>query len=242
MTRVRLNKFLSTATALSRRAADRAIVAGEIRINGKVVSALGTQVDPRSDRIEWQGQQLRALQERIYLAFYKPRHVLVTKSDPRGRATIWERLDAYRDVCDAVGRLDFESEGLLLITNDGTLIHHLTHPSREVPKTYHVKVRGIPTPETVAKLAAGMVLDKIRYKPEWVKLLRSTDHNGWLEMILHEGKYREIRQMCDAIGYPVLKLKRVAVGPVRLGDLKPGKTRKLRPKEITALRTNRPIR
>lgn len=171
-----------------------------------------------------------------YLALYKPRHMLVTKADPRGRATIWEKLARYRDHCNAVGRLDFESEGLLLITDDGALLHRLTHPRYAVRKRYHVKVQGLPTTAILAKLAKGMTVAGVTYQPIPVQRLRHTEHNAWLEFTLHEGKYREIRTLCETVGHPVLKLKRIAVGPIQLGALRPGSVRKLRPREIAALR------
>ncbi|MBI4365794.1 MAG: rRNA pseudouridine synthase [Deltaproteobacteria bacterium] len=237
MTTIRLNKFLAQVTPLSRRAADRAIAVGEIAVDGRVVTALGARIDPRRDRVAWKGRSLRrGSSAPIYLAFYKPRNTLVTKSDPRGRPTIWDRLARYRDRCDAVGRLDFASEGLLLITDDGAWIARLTHPRYAVPKAYHVKVRGAPSPAAIERMAGGVTLAGERLQPLAVRALSRTGANTWLEICLSEGKYREIRRLCETMGHPVAKLRRVAVGPIRLGRLKVGEVRRLHPREIAALR------
>ncbi|MBI2346326.1 MAG: rRNA pseudouridine synthase [Deltaproteobacteria bacterium] len=232
---VRLNTFLARATALSRRAADRAIAAGEVEVNGRRVDALGLKVDPKCDRVLWHGKQVMPTREKICLAFYKPRHVVVTKSDPQGRPTIWRWLEPYAAECNAAGRLDYESEGLLLITNDGMLIERLTHPRFGVAKRYHVKVDGIPDDAKLARLTRGARVAGVIYQPVDIRRLRSTEENGWLEMTLTEGKYREIRALCAAIGHLVLKLRRVAVGPIKLGTLRPGQARKLRSNEIAEL-------
>lgn len=237
--RIRVNKFLAQTTPLSRRAADRAVAAGEVAVNGRVVKALGTTIDAFADRVTWHGAPVRvprATGPHRYLAYYKPRNTLVTKVDPQGRATIWDRLARYRDHCNAAGRLDYESEGLLVITNDGALLARLTHPRFGVAKQYHVKVAGSPEAVALERLRRGMRVHGVLYQPVTISPLRSTAGNMWLALTLTEGRYREIRTLCAAIGHPVLKLKRIAVGPIHLGALRPGQVRRLMPREVDALR------
>lgn len=233
---MRLNQYLAKTTPLSRRAADQAIAKGEVTINGKVVSALGTQVQSRRDRVAWRGERLFLTPEYEYHIFYKPKQTMVTKSDPQGRATIWQRLPQRAQVLNAVGRLDYDTEGLLLLTDDGELLYRLTHPRFAVAKVYEVKVQGQITPAALVRLQAGLDTADERLEAVAIQRRHDTARNSWLRMTLHSGKYRQVRRMCEQVGYPVLKLKRIVFGPLHLRDLPPGRSRRLAPAEVRALR------
>lgn len=233
---IRLNKFLAQATKLSRRAAELAIARGDVQVNGRVVTAMGILVERRKDRVRFQGRLLRETIPYEYLAFHKPRQMISTKSDPQGRKTIWDRLPERYAPLNLVGRLDADSEGLVLLTNDGALVESMTHPRNEVPKIYQVKVEGCPTGGELRRLVGGLVDRGEHLRAEQVKIKLSADTNRWLELVLHEGKYREVRRMCALIGHPVLRLRRTAIGPVSLGRLAVNKWRRLRPAEISALK------
>lgn len=233
---VRLQKLIAEATDLSRRAAERAIAAGEVKVNGRIVKTLGTKVYPDRDRVSLRDQLLqRPSKKRIYLAYYKTKNTIVSKYDPEGRITIWDKLKDLKWDLNSAGRLDYDSEGLLILTNDGGLINHLTHPSHEIWKTYEAKIKGMPRDADLAKLREGVNFDGISYLPSVVKILRQDGRNTWLQIQIREGKNRQVRKMCAAIGYDVLKLKRVAIGNVWLKDLKPGAWRRLTIGEIKNL-------
>jgi len=228
--------MIALTTDLSRRAAEISIASGEVAVNGTVVTMMGTSVDIVTDRVCLRGRPLRLPERFLYLAFYKPRRVLVTKRDPQGRHTIWEYLEKWKTQMNSAGRLDYDSEGLLLVTNDGMMLNALTHPRHELVKIYVVKVRGEPTADVIDRLKTGVKLPDGETLPARVKVLKTVEKNAWLEVAIKEGRNRQIRRMCDAIGHPVLKLKRVAVGPVRLGEMRPGEWRFLSQKEISELR------
>ncbi len=232
---LRLHKFLAQTTTLSRRAAEVAIASGEVRVNGKIITAMGVSVTPGKDVVEWRGQSVSGRVDLVYFAFYKPKQCIVTKSDPQGRRRIWDILSERRAGLNAVGRLDYDSEGLLLLTNDGNFANALSHPKHHVAKIYQVKVSGHPDDAAIARLLAGLREEGEILEAKSVRTLPGTDRNAWLEIALHSGKYRQVRRMCEMIGHSVLKLKRVAIGSVRLGELAPGKTRKLKPSELRAL-------
>jgi len=233
--RMRLQKMIALATDLSRRAAEEAIAKGEVTVNGKTVTVMGTQVDSATDKVCLKGKPLGLPHRFHYLAFYKPRRVLVTKSDPEGRRTIWYYLETWKERLNSVGRLDYESEGLLLLTNDGTMLNALTHPRHEIEKVYVVKVKGEPPKEVVEKLTNGVELEDGITLPAKVKVVRKAEANTWIEIHIREGRYRQIRRMCEAVGFPALKLKRVSIGPIRLGQMNAGEWRFLGQKEVGQL-------
>ncbi len=234
-TKMRLNKLIAQASELSRRAADEAIAAGAVSVNGAVVTVVGTTVDPRHDRVKLNGRLLQIDTGAAYIAFHKPRGYLVTKSDPKGRSTIWDILTKYRDRMNAVGRLDYDSEGLLLITNDGDFLYRLTHPKHEIGKLYQVKVRGEATEAAVSALAKGVDLKEGRTAPARVRVAKMEEGSTWLEIEIHEGRNRQIRRMCEAVDLPVIRLRRVAIGPLKLGRLKRGEWRMLKGFEVKKL-------
>jgi pseudouridine synthase len=232
----RLQKVLAHAGVASRRAAERLIVEGRVTVNGRVVTELGTRVDPARDAVKVDGTRLRAVSRiRTHLLLHKPRGYVTTLSDPQGRPTIRDLIGGVKSRVYPVGRLDFHSEGLLLLTDDGELARDLMDPRRRVPKTYHVKVRGKPDAASLERLRRGVLLDGRRTRPASVKTLRPGE-NPWLEMTIVEGRNRQIRRMCLAVGHRVVKLRRVRFGPLELGRLGPGEHRPLTGDEVERLR------
>jgi pseudouridine synthase len=200
-----------------------------------VATKVGVTIDPHSDRVSLRGRPLRPPREHFYVLFHKPRGYLVTKRDPHGRPTIWKLLGQYEKQVNAVGRLDFDSEGLLLLTNDGEFLHRMTHPRHELWKRYRVKVSGDPSDEALERLRKGIKLTDGKTLPAKVELEKRERGSAWLEIRLREGRKRQIRRMCKAVGHPVVALRRVGVGPIKLGRLKAGEWRKLRNSEVRAL-------
>lgn len=232
---MRLARMIALASELSRRAAEKAISSGQVMVNGKVISALGTKVDPVADRVCLRGRPLRIKAEQHYLAFYKPRNILVTKRDPKGRHTIWDHLKEWKASLNSVGRLDFDSEGLLLLTDDGDFLNALTHPRHGVWKVYHVRVKGVPCAAGLGCLRDGVALEDGRTLPARVKRIDRGDPNALIEIGIREGRNRQVRRMFARIGCPVTRLKRVAIGSIKLGRLRPGRWRHLRQDEVSEL-------
>lgn len=231
----RLQKILAEAGVASRREAERMIVNGRVRVNGVLVRELGTKADAAKDEITVDGKPLRAAQKKIYLAFHKPVNVMVTRKDPEGRPTVFDYLKGISERVNYVGRLDFDSEGLLLLTNDGELLARLTHPRYEVPKTYHVKIAGRVAPESLLRISQGLDVGDFVAQPSRARILKENPHNSWVEIVLREGRNREVRKIFEALGHKTLRLIRVAVGPVKLSELAAGRWRELSRKEIAAL-------
>jgi 23S rRNA pseudouridine2605 synthase len=204
-------------------------------VNGQLVTQLGTKANRRTDRITIDGRLLKPTDEPLYILLHKPVNVVTTLSDPEGRPTVRHYLPEVRARVYPVGRLDFHSSGLLLLTNDGELALRLTHPRYGIRKTYHVKVKGTPTSETLAQLAAGVRLEEGPTAPAQVRVLRRGEGKTWLEITIGEGRKREIRRMCERVGHQVEKLARVALGPLTLGKLVPGQHRMLTPREVFGL-------
>ena len=222
-TRVRLNKLIADSGLASRRAADRIIEEGRVQINGRKVFELGIKVDPRQDRIIVDGKALKTKGELIYAILHKPTGVLTTMEDPLDRPTIKDFLGDMPQRLFPVGRLDWDSEGLLLLTNDGDYANRIMHPKEEVTKTYLVKVDGHPPQEKINKLLKGVTIEGGKVAARSVeKIKRGKDKYAWLKIVITEGKNRQIRQMFEKIGFDVLKLQRVAIGRLRLGAVKRG--------------------
>ena len=229
----RLQKILARATDLSRRSAEEAIEKGLVKVNGRVVTKLGTKADAELDRISYLGKPVRPIRQKIYIVFNKPRNIIVSKKDPEGRETIWDRLHPeMKDVLNSAGRLDYDSEGLLILTNDGDLIYKLTHPSKEVFKTYFVKVKGKVEDEKMAKLRNGIRLEDGMTEPARINFLRMADSNACYEISIREGRNRQVRRMFLAVGHAVQRLRRTEMGEIRLGTLKVGEWRYLNKKEL----------
>jgi 23S rRNA pseudouridine2605 synthase len=206
-----------------------------VTVNGHVVRELGTRADPKRDRITVDGRPVRSAEQPVYLLLNKPTGVVTTLADPQGRPTIADLLRGVRQRVFPVGRLDFNTQGLLLLTNDGELALRLTHPRYGVFKTYHAKVRGRPDAEALQRLRAGVRLDEGTTGPAKVRVVEEAEKKVWLEISITEGKKHEVRRMCEAVGHPVEKLTRIALGPLKLGKLPPGKLRELTEAEVMKL-------
>jgi len=234
---MRLQKFLSRAGVSSRRAAEELMIQGRVRVNGIPAVELGLQVDPESDRVEVDGRPVRIEGPR-WILLHKPAGVLTTRSDPQGRRTVYDHLDPRDRALPYVGRLDQDTEGLLLFSNEGDLVHSLLHPSSQIPREYRVMVGGVPDPEVLDRLREGVELEDgiaRAHDLRFVKVLEG-GKGAVLEIVITEGRKREVRRMFDAIGHSVRQLSRVRFGPLRLTGVAPGEWRELRPEEVKALR------
>lgn len=232
----RLQKILSHAGVASRRKAEEMILAGRIKVNGKVVRELGTEADIRKDRIEADGKPVRPERLRYFL-FFKPDRVITSVSDPQGRRTVLDFFPKVKERIFPVGRLDYHTEGLLIMTNDGALDYRLTHPSREVPKTYEVTVRGNFSEELAAKMEKGVQLDDGKTAPCEITVREYDEvrNRTYLTITIHEGKNREIRRMMEKFHYPVFALKRVKYAFLTLDGVTKGKYRPLSESEVAKL-------
>lgn len=232
---VRLQKILAEFGISSRRKAEELIREGRVLVNG-IVAVVGMKADPLKDHIKVDGRLLKGPPQKIYLMMNKPRGVVTSTYDPQGRPTIKDFLKPIRQRVYPVGRLDYDSEGLLILTNDGEFAYNILHPSKEIPKTYLIKVKGIIEESGIDKLKKGIKLDGVSTAPAKVKKVRLTDENSWLQIIIHEGRKRQIRRMLEKIGHPVLRLKRISIGNLRLGDLSTGRLRHISADEIKRLK------
>ena len=238
----RLQKIISSAGIASRRSAETLIGQGRVSINGRTVTELGTKADPAADDIRVDGRRVKPATRNRYILLNKPRGYITSRSDPQRRPTVLDllRKGGIREYVYPVGRLDYDSEGLLLLTSDGDLAARLTHPRHEVPREYDVQVRGVPDGHDVERLERGLMLEGRRTSPAAVKLRKVIEKAGGsqavLSLTIHEGRNRQVRKMCDAIGHPVVRLRRVRIGPITDARLKPGEFRELTPREVAALK------
>lgn len=232
---VRLQKVLAAAGIASRRGAELLIDEGRVEVNGKVVATQGMRVDPERDHIRVDGSRIPPARHHAYLVLNKPRGVVSTMDDPEGRATLADYLPRRKDRLFHVGRLDTDTEGLILLTNDGDFAHRLAHPSYEVRKTYLADVVGNLDNKTLKRIEKGVTLEDGPVRPDKVKLVSRTDTRSLVQITLHEGRNRIVRRLMDAVGHPVDRLSRVAIGPVRVGQLKVGETRELTRDELGQL-------
>lgn len=235
---IRLNKFLSQAGVTSRREADRLIAEGRVTVNGEVILTLGCRIDEGKDKVEVDGKRVKKDETPVYVMLNKPPGYLVSLKDPFGRPTIKDLLSSVKSRIFPVGRLDYQSEGLLLLTNDGELAFRLTHPRFRIKKVYLVKIRGIPDASKLSRLERGIYLDGRRTAPAKVKPLKVTSKESLLRVEIHEGWKREVRRMFEAIGHGVLGLQRIRFGGLSLGKLKSGRWRSLTPQEIGKLKSH----
>jgi 23S rRNA pseudouridine2605 synthase len=236
----RLQKILARAGVASRRAAEEMMVQGRVTVNGEHVKELGTRADASKDDIRVDGVRVRAAVEPVYLLLYKPKGVITTKKDPGGRPTVMDLVPKIPGLFP-VGRLDVGTEGLLIMTNDGAFAQRVSHPSYEVERVYHAKVRGVPTPETMERLRKGLRVDGEQLAVDRVRIIEA-ENNSWVEVTLHEGKHHEVRRLLEAVGHPVSKLRRVSIGPVTARGLQAGQFRDLAPREIALLSKKRDSR
>ena len=228
----RLQKILSQAGIASRRASETLMLEGRVSVNGKTVMELGTKADPARDDIRVDGSRIKKAQQHIYLLMNKPRGYVTTRSDPHKRKTVLDLLKGVREYIYPVGRLDYETEGLLILTNDGELAAKLTHPRHEIARVYEARVLGEPDDHDLSRLSKGITIEGRRTAPAEVVTLGP----GHLRITVREGRNRQVRKMCDAIGHPVDELRRVAIGPIRDPKLRSGHWRDLTPQEVDKLR------
>lgn len=239
---MRLNKFLAQCGIGSRRKCDEFITAGHVFCNGERVLKLGMRIDPEKDVVEYRGKKVKRIQTLEYYAYYKPREVMVTASDPQGRPTVYTALaETWKEAKHLryVGRLDYQSEGLLILTNDGALVHAVTHPRFHVKKVYHVKVGRRLTADERDRLREGVVSDGVLLKAGDVKELSVPTKDRrqyWYEVTLYEGKNRQLRRMFEVLNVLVGRIRRVQFGSVKAGALKAGELRPLTEREIGGLR------
>ncbi len=221
----------------SRRKAEEMIVQGRVTVNGRVVRELGTKIDPERDHVKVDGRHLKPVPPSVFLMLNKPKGYVSSLSDPAGRPTIKDLLTGVGLRVFPVGRLDYDSEGLMLLTNQGELAQALLHPRYHVSKTYLIKVKGVLSEEQITSLERGVELEDGRTAPAAVKKIRKVEENSWLEVTIHEGRKHQVKRMLESVGHPVLKLTRVRFGPLSLGDLPHGQYRYLTDREANALRT-----
>ena len=231
---VRLQKVIAAAGVASRRVAEDLIDAGRVEVDGEIVTEQGKRVDPSTAVIRVDGVRIPPQRTNVYLVLNKPRGVLSAMEDDRGRATLAAYVPAGQRLFH-VGRLDADTEGLLLLTNDGDFAQRMTHPSFEVTKTYLAEVTGAITDATLKRLRGGIELEDGPIRPDDVKLVQRGSDRSLVRVVLHSGRNRIVRRMFDALGHPVRKLSRLAIGPVRLASLRPGETRELTRDELGAL-------
>ena len=231
----RLQKIISQAGVASRREAETIITAGRIAVNGTVVTELGSKADPDKDRITLDGKPLRPEKKKLYVLLYKPAGYMTTLKDPEGRPIVTDLLKDIKSRVYPVGRLDYNTEGLLLLTNDGEWANCLAHPRHEVEKEYLIRIRGSATEELLQQLAAGVELEDGKTAPAQVRQERSSGNSSWISVTIHEGRYRQVRRMCDTVGISVVRLKRCRYGSLDLGTLKPGEFRLLTADEVREL-------
>lgn len=233
--RMRLQKYLSRAGVASRREAERLMLQGRVRVNGARAVELGTRVDPEKDRVELDGETIHPAESR-WIMLNKTRGSITTRKDPRGRRTVYALLSPRDQALRYVGRLDRDTEGLLLFTNEGNAHHALLHPSSAISRRYRAGVTGIPDRAAIAALERGVVLEDGPARAEDVRVERVRPDGAIVSLVVREGRKREVRRLLEAVGHPVRRLRRVAFGPVNLEGLAPGSWRELRTEEIAALR------
>jgi 23S rRNA pseudouridine2605 synthase len=234
----RLQKILARAGFASRRGAEQLMLEGRVTRNGEPVRELGTKADVECDDIRVDGVRVKAPRGHVYLVLNKPRGVVTTRNDPERRQTVMDLVPAVAGLFP-VGRLDVTTEGLILLTNDGAFAERVSHPRYEVPRVYHAKVHRVPDAQALQRLQQGVKVDGDFMAVDRARVI-GADNNAWVEVTLHEGKQHEVKRLLEAVGHPVSKLRRVAIGPVTSRGLEPGQFRALSPEEIEGLRRGRP--
>lgn len=234
----RLQKFLAEAGVASRRKAEELIAAGKVKVNGKIVTELGTKIDPKKDEVFYLDKKISKKEvEMVYILLHKPEGYVTTSKEQFGRPGVMDLVKGIDARIFPVGRLDYDTSGLLLLTNDGDLTYKLTHPKHNVDKTYIAKLYGTPDDMDLQKFRRGVVIDGRKTKPAKIQIIEKGDRHSTAEIVIHEGRNRQVRKMCEAIKHPVAQLKRVATGELKLGDLPKGKYRHLTAKEVKYLKS-----
>nr|WP_286010439.1 pseudouridine synthase [Clostridium sp. MD294] len=234
---MRLQKFLAEAGVASRRKAEELIVMGKVQVNGKVITELGTKIDTQNDIILYQNKKVEIKQNFIYIMLHKPEGYVTTVKDQFQRPTVMDLLGDVTERVYPVGRLDYDTSGLLLLTNDGDLTYHLTHPKHHIEKTYEAKLFGIPSEHNIIQFRRGIVIDGKKTEPAKLEILQKEKKYTTVRIVIQEGRNRQVRKMCQAIKHPVAQLKRIGTGTLFLKDLKKGNYRYLTQKEISYLKS-----
>lgn len=234
---IRLQKFLAEAEIASRRKSEEYITQGRVKVNGKTVTELGTKIDDEKDMVEFDGKTIRKNEKLVYIMLHKPEGCVTTAKDQFNRKTVLEYTSDIKERIYPVGRLDYDTSGLLLLTNDGELTYRLTHPRHNVEKTYIACVKAAPSKEEMQKFENGIFIDGKKTAPAKISVIKSKDSLVRLKIIIHEGRNRQVRKMCAAIGHPVIRLKRTATGQLTLGELKKGEYRHLTQEEVNYLKS-----
>lgn len=227
--KMRIHKYLAHAGVASRRHAEVMVAEGKVTVNGKVAS-IGKVIESDTDEVAVEGKKVKLDQVLVYYLLNKPRGVVSAVTDPDGRRNVVSLVPGGHRLYP-VGRLDYDSEGLMLLTNDGDLAFKITHPKFEISKTYHVLVKGVMNEKSIGYLEQGVTIEGQKTAPATVSIAEAQPNNTWLDIVIHEGRNRQIRKMCEAVGYPVMRLIRTKLGPWELGDIPSGKFRTLSPSE-----------
>ena len=235
MQKIRLQKFMADAGVSSRRHAEEIILSGKVKVNGIKVTELGTKVDPDYDEVEVSGKIIKISEKKYYIMLNKPAGYITTAQDTHGRPTVMDLVGELAARIYPVGRLDADTEGLLLLTNDGDFANRVMHPSKNMSKTYIAQVKGMPSLQTLKTLAAGVDIGDYVTRPAKAELIKGNKNVSTVKIEIGEGKKRQVRRMLDAVGHPVITLKRAQIGPIMLGNLPLGRWRHLREEEINRL-------
>ncbi len=233
---MRLQKYIAKSGLTSRRKAEDLILQGRVKVNGQVVNEMGITVDPEEDVVMVDDKIINLEDRKIYIMLNKPEGYVTTLSDRHSEKIVLDLIKGVKERIFPVGRLDKDTTGLLLMTNDGDLAYKLTHPSHIVWKEYIALVRGIPSNREIQRLKNGVIIDGRKTSPARVELIKTNNNSAVLKIIIHEGRNRQVRKMCEYVGHPVIKLKRVAIGDIKLGDLQIGSWRYLTDKEVEYLK------
>jgi len=236
MKKMRLQKYMAKSGVASRRKSEEIILAARVKVNDIVVKELGTKVDPKRDIIKVDGKTIRLEEKKVYIMLNKPKGYVTTLKDEHGEKIVLDLIQGIEERIFPIGRLDKDTTGLLLMTNDGDLAHKLTHPSNEVPKKYIALVEGVPNSKKLNRFRKGLRIDGRITSKAYIRILRKQKDSSVLEISIHEGRNRQVRKMCEYIRHPVIELKRIGIGDLRLGDLQLGEWRYLTEKEIRYLK------
>jgi len=235
MAEIRLQKYLADSGIASRRKAEELIKSGVVSVNGKVVTEMGFKVTEK-DVVEVTGRRASIESDKVYIMLNKPVGYVSTVKDQFGRPSVIDLVKDVRARVYPVGRLDYDTSGLILLTNDGDFTYKLTHPKHEIDKTYRALIKGIPSQEEVMMFEKGLRIEDFITAPASFKIIKTTNNNSTVEITIHEGKNRQVRKMCDEINHPVIELERISIGRLELGDLKEGMWRFLSEDEVCMLR------